>query len=90
MAVSRFDSLSEPLEEMSDLTSDDKEAIDRLDKEVYLLLQASEKRGQELDVEYAEQIMRGQLEEIANLTESLSNSIGSGEMISITKPSELE
>lgn len=75
---------------MSDLTSDDKEAIDRLDKEVYLLLQASEKRGQELDIDYAEQIMRGQLEEIANLTESLSNSIGSGEMISITKPSELE
>jgi len=82
--------LSEPLKEMSDLTSDDKEAIDRLDKEVYLLLQASEKRGQELDIDYAEQIMRGQLEEIANLTESLSNSIGSGEMISITKPSELE
>jgi len=74
----------------SDLTSDDREAIDRLDKEVYLLVQAADKRGEEMNIDYAEQIMRGQIEEIANLTESLSHSIGSGDSISITNPSELE
>lgn len=74
----------------SDLTSEDREAIDRLDKEAYLLQQIADKRGGEIDTEYAEKLMRAQVEEIANLTESLSNSIGSGESISITKPSELE
>lgn len=75
---------------MSDLTSEDRQAIDRLDKEVYLLTQVAEQRGSEMDKEYAEKVMRNQIEEIANLTESLSHSIGEGEMISITNPSELE
>lgn len=74
----------------TELTAEDKEAIEQLDKEVYLLRETSEKAGKEMDMKYAERVMRSQIEQIANLTEVLSNSIGNGEMESITKPSEIE
>lgn len=63
---------------------------DRLNHEVELLDQAAENRGVHIDEDYADRVLRGQLEEIASIVESMSEHVGEGEAISITTPSQLE
>lgn len=62
----------------------------QLDGEVVMLIQALDGHGGKLEDDYAEKVMRSQLEEIGDLVESMTHLLGSGEAISVTKPSELE
>jgi len=66
------------------------EMFEQLDHEVDLLYQALEKRGAELEENYAEKIARSELENIGEVIEAMSQHLGNGEKISVTTPSQLE
>lgn len=66
------------------------ELVNRLSSELELLDQAVNNRGGELNREYADKIIRAELEEMAPLIEAMSEMIGPGEAISVTSPSMLE
>lgn len=65
------------------------EIFEMLDTEVDILYGALNKRGGEFDTNYADKIIRGQLEDIAESIEAMSRTVGSGEAITPTTPSEL-
>jgi len=62
--------------------------FDRLDHEVDLLWEAL--NNSNLDKEYREKVLRGQIENIGEVIEVMSEHIGEGEQISITTPSKIE
>jgi len=63
---------------------------DRLNHEVKLLNESIDGRGDDITEEYSDKISRAQLEQIANIVESMSEHIGNGEAISITTQLQLE
>ena len=63
---------------------------DRLNHEVKLLNESIDGRGDNITEEYSDKIYRAQLEQIANIVESMSEHIGNGEAISITTQLQLE
>lgn len=63
--------------------------FDRLDHEVDLLYQALDAEDQDMESDYAEKVVRSQLESIGEVVESMSTKVGDGEKISVTTPSQL-
>jgi len=63
---------------------------DRLNHEVKLLNESINGRDDDITEEYSDKISRAQLEQIANIVESMSEHIGNGEAISITTQLQLE
>lgn len=63
--------------------------FERLDHEVDLLYQAVNDRGDDLDKEYSDKVIRAQIESTAEVLETMSQRVGEGEKISITTPSQL-
>lgn len=63
--------------------------FDRLDHEVQLLYEALEGRGDDIEKEYADKVMRAQLENLGEVVEVMSKHLGDGEKVSVTTPSQL-
>lgn len=64
--------------------------FDRLDHEVDILYQALYDRDESVDTEYAQKVIRSQLEDIGEVIESMSKNVGEGDAISVTTPSQIE
>lgn len=62
----------------------------RLNHEVKLLNESIDGRGEDITTDYSDKISRAQLEQIADIVESMSEHIGDGEAISITTQLQLE
>lgn len=62
---------------------------EQLDNEIIQLGEVLDKFGDEMDRDYATKIMRSQLEEIGDLTESMSHKLGAGEVVSVTTPTDI-
>lgn len=64
-------------------------AAGQIETEAKMLMEAVDARGIDIDEDYADKVIRSELEELGELVETMSEAVGQGQAISVTKPSDL-